>query len=93
MLKIDRPILEEFLGTTVLEREIITKLKCCRLYGRKGDSVNDNIIILTPMLRENGEYIKAIENAQKMAGHPVEITEHKRGNNYVYTFKEKILGK
>ena len=86
MLKIDKKIVEEFLGTTDV-KEFISRLKCSRYYS-KGNKVEDGILILTPMLREDGEYLKQLVDAQRMAGHPVKVTEHKRGKNYVYTYEE-----
>lgn len=57
MLKIDKPIVREFLGVEAVKTEIISKLKCSRLYCN-GNKVEDTILILTPMLREGGRIYK-----------------------------------
>ena len=86
MLKVDKKIVEEFLGTTDVQ-EIISNCKCSRYYFRS-NNIGDGILILTPILQEDGIYLNQLLAAQQMAGHPLKATEHKRGKNYVYTYEE-----
>ena len=92
ILKIDRPIINEFLG--VLDDECISiasRCKTVRAYAKKvsGD-LRDFIMILTPVVAEDGELLKDFLNMMQRAfGTPFKSTEHKRGKNYVYTFEKE----
>ena len=88
MIKLDEKIVKNILGTIEV-KEIISNLKCCRYYHKGTGKVEDSVLILTPMLQSDGEFLKSLVDAQKIAGHPVEYTERKVGKNYVYTFKEQ----
>ena len=87
MIKIDKPIVEKFLGTTDV-KEIISKLKFSRLYYKGTGKLEDMVLILTPTMQEDGKYLNSLIEAQKIGGHPCKTTEHKIGKNYAYTFKE-----
>lgn len=90
ILKIDRPIINEFLGA--LDDECIsiaTRSKTVRAYGKKGGDVGDFIIILTPLMAKDGEALRYFLNMQRILGTPLKSTEHKRGKNYVYTFEKE----
>ena len=83
MLKMDIPVVREFLETTEGVTEFISRLKCVRLY-----SVGDkSILILTPTMAEDGIYLNELLSLQQRAGLPMKATEHKRGRNYVYTLE------
>ena len=93
VLKIDKPIVSEFLGT--LDDECIISTVSCyrtvRAYAKKvsGD-LRDFIMILTPVVAEDGELLKDFLNMMQRAfGTPFKSTEHKRGKNYVYTFEKE----
>ena len=87
MIKIDKPIVEKFLGTTDVN-EFISKLKFSRLYYKNTGNIEDTVLILTPIMKEDGEYLNNLIEAQKIGGHPCVATEHKVGRNYAYTFKK-----
>ena len=87
MLKIDKPIIEEFLGKKELITDFVSNIKCVRLYAN-GKNVENMILVLTPMMKENDDkYIKQFVKVQKLFGMAVKYAEHKRGKNYVYTFE------
>lgn len=87
ILKKDEPIVNEFLGTTNVN-SFITRFKCARAYSKRNcEEAKDFILILTPMLQEDGKALETFLIAQKISGKPLKATEHKRGNNYVYTFE------
>ena len=83
MLKIDEKIVNEFLGTLNVTVDVVSPLKTIRTYG-VGDKV---ILILTPMMAEDGEFLKQFLASQQLLGYPKKATEYKRGKNYVYTFE------
>ena len=87
MLKIDKKVAEEFLGTTNVDWELISPLKTIRSYH-----VNDGdktVLILTPSIREDGTFLKTILEIQEKYSTPMKAIEHKRGKNYVYTLEPK----
>lgn len=87
MLKIDKPIVEEFLGKNVdITLDICSRLKCFRAYG-KGNPVSDIIYVLTPMMAEDDEFLKTSIEFMSLGGHQYEYETHKRGKNTVVTFK------
>lgn len=82
ILKVDIPIVKEFLGSTDDVVSMISPLKHGRAYAKKYGKRNDIIVIFTPLLRNNmPDDVR--ENFKKYSA-----TEHKRGNNFVYTFPE-----
>lgn len=88
MLKIDRKIVKEFIGTTNVA-EMISPLKCSRMYFKMvGDKINvdKTILILTPMMKEDNEALNGFIKSFRNSGVKIVPTEHKRGNNFVYTF-------
>jgi hypothetical protein len=88
MLKIDEKIVQEFIGTKDVA-EMISPLKHSRMYFKMdGDKINvDNtILILTPMMKENNEALNGFIKSFRNFGVKITPTEHKRGDNFVYTF-------
>lgn len=82
MIKKDIPIIREFLGNENNVLEMITPLKCARIYFKK-NSEKEFIIILTPMLQEEKEVLfKSTPYCKDLK--PI---EHIRGKNFVYTFE------
>lgn len=91
ILKIDRPIVREFLGNLHSEDVIsaTTRCKTIRYYAKKGGDIGDFIMILTPLMAEDGKTLNEFLAIQKAFGTPLKSTEHKRGKNYVYTFEKE----
>ena len=82
ILKVDLSVVKEFLGTTDNIISMISPLKHARGYAKKKGKRNEVIMVLTPLIHDNmPDYIS--ENFKKYSP-----TEHKRGNNFVYTFPE-----
>ena len=76
MLKIDKPIVEEFLGRNVdITLDKCSRLKNFRAYG-KGKPLSDIIYVLTPVMAERLNDIM-----------PSGLETHKRGKNTVVAFK------
>jgi hypothetical protein len=86
MIKKDIPIMEEFLGTREVS-EIVTPLKCCRIYAKRNNG-DEFIVILTPMLAEDNKMINIITESNAKFGKNLKPIEHKRGKNFVYTFEK-----
>ena len=84
MFKADVKIVKELLGTTDV-KEIIP-CKSARYYY-KGHNIGDSVLILTPCLHEDGEYLNNIVSMQKMAGYPVRAIEYKVSRNRAYQFE------
>ena len=81
IIKKDIPIIKEFLGTLDV-RSLITPLKTTRLYWC-GNLYENCIAIQTPMAHEEPNMMEKISDYFGL-----ELTEHKRGKNFVYTFKK-----
>ena len=88
ILKIDKPIVNEFLGTEDVIA-VISRCKTYRVYAKKGGDVGDFIMVLTPLMAEDGECLKEFLDVQRKFATPLKATEHKRGKNYVYTFEKE----
>ena len=90
-IKKDIPIVEEFLGTTNVT-PMVSPLKCCRVYYKDFGCFENGLgllLILTPMLKEDGRYLRDfLETIKKTKGVTLIPTEHKRDKNYVYTFSK-----
>ena len=88
MLKIDKPIVDEFLGKDVdITLDVCSKLKCFRAYG-KGQPLSEIIYVLTPMMAEDDEFLKTSVEFMALGGSKYEYKTHKRGKNTVVTFKK-----
>lgn len=85
MLKIDKKIVKEFLGVDE-PFEIISPLKTARLYYTNACTLDDAVLVLTPTAAESN-WLKGVISGIEQTDLLVEPTEHKRGKNYVYTFK------
>jgi hypothetical protein len=82
ILKVDLFVVKEFLGETDNIVSMISPLKHARCYAKKGGKRSEVIMVLTPLTHDNmPDYLS--ENFKKYGA-----TEHKRGNNFVYTFTE-----
>jgi len=91
ILKIDRPIVSEFLGELDSEDVIsnVSRCKTYRVYVKKGGDIEDLILVLTPLMVENENPLNEFLNTQRAFGTPLKAIEHKRGKNYVYTFEKE----
>lgn len=81
IIKKDIPIIEEFLGTLDV-RSMVTPFKTTRCYW-VGETIENGIIIQTPMAHEEPNVVREVARSMGLIE-----TEHKRGKNYVYTFKK-----
>lgn len=89
MLKIDKPIIDEFLGKGVeLKLDYVSRLKTTRMYA-KGGALTDLILVLTPLMASDETFTNQLLQAQEMAGFPCKATRHKRGRNTVITLEPK----
>lgn len=91
MLKVDEPVVREFLGTTEGVIGNISPFKCCRFYLKDGEDMmnpQNYMLILTPTMREDGNVLKNIVDNLAERGYKITATEHKRGKNYAYTFSK-----
>ena len=81
MLKIDKPIVEEFLGRNVdITLDKCSRLKNFRAYG-KGKPLSDIIYVLTPIMANR------LNDLMPPGLTQFEYETHKRGKNTVVTFK------
>ena len=85
MLKIDKPIVEEFLGKNVdITIDECSRLKTFRAYGM-GTPVNKMIYVVTPLMADE-EFFKGLDMIASAGGKTYKT--HKRGRNTVVTFED-----
>lgn len=91
IVKKDIPLIKEFLKTETPAKFIVSPFKTSRLYCN-GESVKDFILILTPSMADDHEFIKQMILLVKYSfgeDKTYKYTKHQRGKNVVITFEEE----
>ena len=78
MLNVDIPTIERFFGTIDGIESIISPMKHCRIYLKKGGKKNDIIFVLTKFFNNNATQM--VSNLHKYGA-----KKYKIKNRYVYS--------